>query len=396
MKARPFLNLAPERQMVLTFALRQALEILQMPQLELGEWLTSEIEKNPLLEFGPPKLKRRFEGDFPAPISLQEHLSLQIREHFDDPQDQEFAFALMHQLDERGFLPLETATDRILEVLQTFNPPGVFARNLRESLLLQLRAKGQLGTLSYRLIEHCYEDLLHGRYAQMQKKLKTKNLKEAIQNLSRLTLRPVHQFLQDPAGGPICIDLLIQKIEGGWTIELLEEDLPPFHIQTDYLNIEPESKEEKESLRSFKTQAQWIFRSLNRRRKLLREIGHLLIRKQALFLDQKGPLTPLSMSELAAKLEIHESTLSRALSGKYAATPRGILPLRSLVTNDPEAQQAKELLEKLIRAEDKNYPFTDDQLAESLKGKGFKIARRTIAKYRNKLKIGSASQRKIS
>ncbi len=122
----------------------------------------------------------------------------------------------------------------------------------------------------------------------------------------------------------------------------------------------------------------------------------MLICKQAPYLDQKGPLTPLTIRELAEKLEIHESTLSRALAGKYASTPRGILPLRALISATPAKTTAREILEKLIQAEDKRKPLTDEELSEELRAKGFSIARRTIAKYRTQLKIGSAAQRKHS
>lgn len=402
MDPRQFLKLAPERRMVMTFALRQALEILQMPQLDLGQWLQDEIEKNPLLELGPVQSKKRFEGELPASINLHEHLTNQIRENFSDDKDRLIAEEFLEHLDEKGFItcPPEVISsyfkrpvDRILAVLQTFDPPGIFARNLQEGLLLQLRAKGKASSMAFSLVQNCFDDLLHGRYGAIKKKLGSTDLNLAMSDLARLTLRPAHVFIQEPIA-PVYPDLKIHKIEGGWSLELIEDELPSFHIQTEYLDIETESNEEKESLRNFKTQAKWIFRSLNRRRKMLREIGRILVRKQAAFLDQKGPLAQLSMKDLAEKLEIHESTLSRALSGKYASTPRGIIPLRSLVTAAPEAANARTTLETLVRGEDKQKPFTDDQLVQELGSKGFKVARRTVAKYRTQLKIGSASQRK--
>jgi RNA polymerase sigma-54 factor len=402
MDPRQFLNLAPERRMVMTFALRQALEILQMPQLDLGQWLQSEIEKNPLLELGPVQSKKRFEGELSASISLREHLICQIRENFSDDKDRLIAEAFLEHLDEKGFIScsieaisafFKKPVDRILNVLQTFDPPGIFARNLQEGLLLQLRAKGKEKSTAFSLVQNCFDDLLHGRYGAIKKKLMCRDLHLAINDLSRLSLRPAHVFMQEPIA-PIYPDLKIYKLEGGWGLELIEDELPQFHIQTEYLDIETESNEEKESLRNFKTHAKWIFRSLNRRRKMLREMGRILIRKQAAFLDQKGPLVHLSMRELAEKLEVHESTLSRALSGKYASTPRGILPLRSLVSAAPESANAKMALELVIRMENKQDPLTDDQLVQELGSKGYKLARRTVAKYRTQLKIGSASQRK--
>lgn len=393
MNPKPLLKLAPEARLVMTFALRQALEILQMPQLELGQWLLHEIEKNPLLELDATTSKRPFTGEFPAKPTLLEHLTEQIRDHFPDLDDQQIAFNLLHQLDERGFLPIDVKDHQILSVLQTFDPPGVFARSHQESFLLQLKAKGLKGSLAYTLIEKCYDDLLKGRFTAIQKKLKTSNLKEALVDFTRLTLRPASVFHEEPVN-PVTPDLQIQRIEGGWTIELVEDDLPKFHIREEYLEIKGETEEEKELLREFKTEAKWIVRSVNRRRKILQEIGNILLRKQAQFLDQKGPLSLITIKELAEKLHVHESTLSRALSSKYVATPRGILPLKSLIDADPVSTSAKETLERLIATEDKQKPLTDEELAALLKEKGFPIARRTIAKYRNKLKIGTATQRK--
>lgn len=399
MDPRLILKMAPERRLIMTFALRQALEILQMPQQELGQWLLNEIEKNPLLELKSASSGKRFEIDVASPPNLYEHLLSQIRENFSDPKDQLLATIILEHLDERGFIstPLETITpkpyEKVLSILQTFDPPGIFARSLQEALLLQLRAKGKSDTLTYTLVETCFDDLLHGRYTLMKKKLNSQDLAQAITDLARLSLRPAQAFHHEPIT-PIYPDIQICKIDTGWTVQLIEDELPKFHIQNKYLELEPETKEEKESLRDFKIAAKWICRSLNRRRKLLHEIARILVCKQSAYLEQKGPLAPLTIKELSETLEVHESTLSRALSGKFANTPRGIIPLRFLITATPEAQSARDILETLIRNEDKDKPFSDDELAQALKAKGHPIARRTISKYRSQLKIGSASQRK--
>ncbi len=401
MDPRLFLKLAPERRLIMTYALRQSLEILQMTQLELSQWLNNEIEKNPLLEFSPVA-KYRFNLEIPSSLTLHEHLQAQIRDHFPHPHDRLIAQAFLEHLDDRGFLtaPLETLAayfkkplEPILATLQTFDPPGIFARNLQESLLLQLKAIGKTASLAYQLVDTCFDDLLHGRYCAIKKKLGAAQLAPAMHDLARLSLRPSTSFSQEPIT-PIHPDLLITKIDKGWTLQINEEDLPQFHIQSDYLDIMPDTPEEQQALRNFKTQAKWLIRSLTRRRKLLLEIGRIFIKKQAPYLHQKGPLQSLTIRELAETLEVHESTLSRALSGKYASTPRGLIPLRALITSAPAAETARGILEKLIAGEDKQNPLTDEQLAQQLKVKGFPIARRTIAKYRTQLKLGSASQRK--
>ncbi len=384
-----------QQRLVMTGALRQALEILRMPEQELALWLLKEIEKNPFLELNTPKMKRRFEGDFPAPLTLHEHLMNQIRDQFQGELEQKEALSLLDQLDERGFIGMEVAQTPTLTLLQTFEPPGIFARNLQESLLLQLKARGALHSTAYFLVENHYEDLLHGRFSIIAKKLKEEDLKKGLDLLARLSMRPAYAFKEEQLR-PIIPDLTIERIDGGWTIALNEEDLPEVKLQTRYFDLDVKGDEENEWIRAFKTEAKWIIRSLTRRRKLLLEIGKAILTKQAPFLDQKGPLAPLSMSELASELEIHESTLSRAFSEKYIATPRGILPMSSLVKADPKPAHAREMLEKLIASEDKQNPLTDEELSNALIKEGIFIARRTVAKYRGKLNIGSASQRKYS
>ncbi|HSX26404.1 MAG TPA: RNA polymerase factor sigma-54 [Chlamydiales bacterium] len=399
----PKLKLSPERNLVMTFALRQALEILQMPQLELGQWLRGEIEKNPLLELKPSSKSSPLLGDLPSPPRLHDHLMRQVRESFRSPLDQMIAEELLEHLDERGFLsaPLEKIAtffqkplshiEAALSILQTFDPPGICARNLQESLLLQLKAQGALHSPTYLLIRDCFDDLLHGRFSAIKKKLDSPA--EALAKLARLHFRPADLFRHDPI--PLIIpDIQIAKIDGGWTVELLDDELPKFTLQTDYLTLAPEQEEEKETLRTFSTSAKWLIRSLTRRKKLLSEIGRYLVCKQARYLNQKGKLIPTTLKEISQELHVHESTLSRALSGKYAATPRGIIPLRSLITLSPTTQTAQQALAHLIAQENKQRPYTDDQLASQLTAQGLPLARRTIAKYRRFLKIGPANQRK--
>lgn len=376
----------------MTFALRQSLEILQMPQLDLAQWLEHEIEKNPLLKMDPKSGKYPLEKEPVASITLHEHLTNQVREQFSHQEDRRIAFGLMELLDEKGFLPLEVPEGPVLSVLQSFDPPGIFARNLRETLLLQLKRKELTHSLAYTLVEQFYEELIHGRFAKIKKKLKGVHIQEAIKTLSRLATRPACQF-QEEILKPLIPDLFIKRTQSGWTLEVNQEHIPSFHIEEKYLDLKI-NEEERETIRLFKTQAKWLFRSLAHRRELLQKIGCILVCRQAQFLDQKGPLASVTIKELAQKLEIHESTLSRALFEKYVATPRGILSLKSLITSDPESSSAKQMLKKLISSESKTAPLTDEELTEALKKEGFDIARRTVAKYRNKLKIGSVSKRK--
>lgn len=398
-------RLSQERRLVMTFALSQSLEILQMPQIELAAWLREEIEKNPLLEL--QALERRPPPQLPfaevaATESLSDLLAKQIGQTFSLEKDRSIAKKLIDGLDERGFFvgslgELSTfyrvsaeKIEQVLSVVQTFDPPGIAARDLRECLLIQLQRQGLDNSLTFRIVQEGFDDLLHGRYHALKKKLQLADFSDAIEKLARLTLRPASSFSQDPV--PLAhADLSVVQIDGKWEIETMEDTLPQFRFRADYLKLPTSNSEEKKTLRSHAVSAKWLIRSLSRRRKLLCDLGRLIVKKQAAFFDHKEPLTPLPTKELAEELQVHESTLSRALSGKFISTPRGLMPIKALLSTDP----AKETLARLIAQEDKTTPWTDAELALKLTEAGHPTMRRTIAKYRTQLKLGSASQRKL-
>lgn len=386
------LGLTFERRMVMTTSLRQSLDILQMPQMELATWLLSEIEKNPLLEpVGPPFNPLVVEQkELESKESLYDHLKSQIREAFPEGKLREKAEELLHTLDEKGYLesPLPEGAEKVLPILQTFDPPGIFATSLQECLLLQLKAKNLVDSPVFRLVKDFFSDLLEGRYAQIKKKI---DLTDAIQKLSQLQLRPVSSF-QSECAPSLIADLRILHIEGKWIIEIPDRAFPQFQIIR--YELENFSKEEKKCVREWTYQAKWISHCVKRRQQLLLKIGAYLVRKQSGYLHRQENLKPLSMKEAAKDLEMHESTLSRALSGKYAETPRGLILLRSLIHAAPQALSAKEWIKQLCEKE--KTPLTDSEISELLAKQGISIARRTIAKYRKSLKIGSARNRPYS
>lgn len=405
MDHRHSLSTSPERRLAMTFRMQQALAILQMPQIELSQLIQEEIDKNPILEETGLGKKIVPSQEISSPDSLSENLLHQIRENFSDRQTQQIAKKLLEYLDEKGFLsspPEEIAQhldqpisriEMILSTMQTFAPSGIFARNLQESLLNQLKAMGSENTPAFYLTRDYFHDLLHGRYSAIKKKAGEIDLAEAIQKLALLQLRPLDAFKRE-ISVTVVPDLIIRRTEKGWTIGLNDEDLPKFQIHTKYESIQSDSKEEQETLRLWLSQGKWLLSCLNRRRKMLMQIGAYLIRYQANFLAQKGNLKPITCHDLALELQLHESTISRALSEKTIETPRGIIPLKSLLTPAPERREAKEILQELIAQENKMSPMTDDELSIELEKRGYKTARRTVSKYRNELKIRSAKSRK--
>lgn len=386
-----------QRRLAMTFRMQQALAILQMPQIELSEFIQEEIDKNPLLEEVKKTKSHFIDCEVPSTHSVYENLTLQIRDNFSEKHDLLIAKRFLENLDEKGFLsiPLHTiAEENVLAIMQTFEPPGIFARNLQESFLLQLKAQGRENTDIYTLVQDHFNDLLHGRYALLKKKCESIDLADAIQKLAMLRMRPLDCF-KNEISNPIVVDLTIRMTETGWIVGTNDEDLPKFHLHTRYDSIIPNSAAEQDTIRIWRSQGKWLLNALSRRREMLLQIGTCLIRHQNQYLEQKGEIAPLTNQELALQLSVHESTISRAIAGKYVETPRGIIPLKSLLIAKPETKQAKDILQELIDQENKKIPLTDDDLAMELKKRGYLVARRTVSKYRKELKIQSANTRKL-
>lgn len=409
MDLRAQLNIRPEGRIILTQELRRALEILQMPQLELATFLSEEIDKNPLLECvserGPSSKFLRKGPEAVALPSLYEHLLAQIREAWPRPFQQQVALEFMENLDERGFLTvsLDAIAEKfhlsvmdvasMLYTLQTFDPPGIFARTIQETFLLQLTNQNQSKSLPFRMIQEAFDDLMHSRYGLIKKNLQisSEELRNALSKLARLCPRPASAFQLSYAPS-IYPDLKITRIDHKWIVEPINDFLPAVRLNPDYLHLARLSNAEKDTVRSFTTSAKWLIRSIDRRRKLILSIGAYLVRKQSAFFNGKGALTPITAQELASVLNVHESTISRAISEKYLASPSGLLALKTLVTSSNE--KAKEFLRHLIAQEDSKNPLTDTQIVKAMTQADCKIARRTVTKYRNQLNIHSSSVRK--
>lgn len=387
-------------------------QVLQMPLIELREWLKSEIEGNPVLEFQENTSNPEIAIDnLPEyNVSLFEYLMGQARLTFFEPEELRQAELIIGNLDEKGFFTETAGADqRILKEIQTFDPPGIAACGLQECLLIQLRFKGKKDTLGYALIKDHFDDLLHYRISTLQKDLKCSrtNLLKAIQELSSLDMHPGYRFRQQP-NYTIIPDVLIRKEdEGTWKIEINEEDIPDFKVSRKYLDQlkNPDlGPQERAFLCRYIAAGKWISYILLKRNKTLKELTQYLVKTQDAFLSGKTsfPL-PMTMKEIAREIGLHESTIARAVRDKYIASPCGLLPLRSLFTNalktsageDISSQAIKQLLPKLIAEEDKALPHTDADLSHKMKTLGLSCARRTISKYRRLLKIAPASQRKL-
>jgi RNA polymerase sigma-54 factor len=391
----------------LFLALKQAVEILQMPQQELAVWLQNEVEKNPLLEVSD-HFSTRESSEVAHTPSLYEHLCKEARDTFSNAWQQKVAEVLIGSLDDKGFLstPLEEIAalfqtreediEPILIKIQSFDPPGIGARNLQESLLIQLSRQKEKKSVAHRMIADHFDDLLHGRYSQIKRKMDIapEELSSAIQKLAKLQLRPAAGFEKTLAPTALA-DLKAIKIDQEWQVEMVEEEFPPIQIRQDLHVLLPKlAAEEKKSVKSWMISAKWLLRSLSRRNRLLISLTAHLLKKQSAYLERKGPLQEISAHDLAELLGVHESTIHRALSKKLIEGPWGLMSLKSLLSQSAHVEHHKQLLQRLIEQENKHKPLTDDELSQLLHKKGIIMARRTVAKYRKELKVGAAAQRK--
>ncbi|WP_420421796.1 RNA polymerase factor sigma-54 [Simkania sp.] len=407
-----------DQRLIMSFAMKRAFAVLQMPLPELSEWLQNELEQNPVLEVTLPSSSPDL-SFLPKQDSLYEYLEKEIALHFKTEGERKVAQFIAGSLDSKGFLTLSdeeicnklgidhATLTAVMKQFHQIEPIGLGARSTQEALLLQLLQKGQQKTRLYKLVHKYFDDLLHNRLHLIAKsmRLSVPIIKEMIQKeLKGLDPFPGHQFSHEIAQA-IVPDLTIEKEDDVWKIEVYGEGLPQFHLHPHYLeNLEQEKmgKDELEFIRRHLASGRWLVRTLERRKKILTDIGTYLLKKQSDYLEGiAGAPLPLTRKEVAAALGVSESTVTRAIHHKYVTTPRGLLPLAAFFSHAIQTesgaisnQDAKNLLQKLVQNENKKNPLSDEALSQALKSRGIPCARRTVAKYRKELKIGSKHHRK--
>lgn len=347
--------------------------------------------------------------------SLFEHLLHQAKEVLSQQEDLEAMELVIGSLDANGFLttPIseleKSKVDQMLSLLKTFDPPGIGATSLQESLLIQLRFYEKEQTLAWRILEEFYEDLLHHRLTTLQKKLKctAQELTEAIQrDIARLDLHPGASYAKQ-TNQQITPDATILHEGDQLTVVVHDDFIPSIHFNRRYMQMMEDpatNAETKGFIRNQLASIKWLMRNVHERNSTLEKILKALTVKQRLFFTSPtGQLKPLMMKTLAEEIGVNESTIVRAVANKYVASPRGLLALRTFFTNsystdhgvEISSTSVREAVHSLIQNEDKKSPLSDAGISKQLKSVGITCARRTVAKYRSELNIGNARQRKI-
>ncbi len=296
----------------------------------------------------------------------------------------------------------------MLKIIQDLDPRGVGARDLRECLLLQLRAAGHRDSVAYRLVEESFEELIAHRWSELSKRfgISAQDVQSAADVIAKLDPKP---GLRYSAGGDnyIIPDLVVDKIDHAYHIFLNDGNLPRLKLSRAYQEIARDKKkfdtESKDFIASKLNSANWMIQAIEQRRQTMLKVMHYIVDRQRDFFERGvQALRPLTLREVAEAVGMHESTVSRVTNEKFVQTPRGVLPLKfffssGLATSDGDdvsARGIKDQIQKLVSAEDTKNPLTDQAIVEILQQTGVQIARRTVAKYRDHLGVLPARMRK--
>jgi len=356
--------------------------------------------------------RQHFFDSLVSETSLQEHLMQQAELADLSPHALEAMKHLVGSLDDRGFLtqtpsdialqtslPLE-AVQEALKILRTFDPPGIGATDLPGCLLAQLGAKGRGSSLAARMIRDHFELLTRRRIPELARKLGADpdDVQLAIEEISKLDPAPGRRFAED-TNRVVVPDVTVEKDGDEWKIQLNSDYIPRLRISSTYRDLIAKgslSKEERDYLRERIRSGKFLIDSIEQRQRTIERITREIINAQKEFFEHGvSHLKPLTMTQIADVVGVHETTVSRAIANKYIKTPHGVFDFKYFFTPGYQADSGaavsntsvKEMIADLINMEDKSAPLSDQELVAKLQEKGITIARRTVAKYREELGI---------
>lgn len=364
--------------------------------------------------------RKFFEDSITLKESLAEHLSSQLAVSAVDGELKDLAEHVIGNIDNNGYLTVSDEeianntgkdideVEKAIDLIQKFHPLGVGARNLQECLFIQLLRLGQGNSLSAKVVNNHLDDLGKRKYPQIAKALKT--TPEEIQNaatiIGSLEPKPGRMFTADN-NNYIVPDVAIEKREdGGFEIILNNDYIPRIRISNLYKNLmkgDDVPENTKNYIKDKVKSGMWFIKNIQQRQQTTYNILKVITEVQGEFLN-KGVnyMQPLTMHEVAEKIGVHESTVSRALSNKYVQTPQGIFELKFFFASKLEtvsgesvsSTNLKNRIDQLVKQENPKKPLSDQQIVKLMEEEGFKLARRTVAKYRKELRILPSNLRK--
>lgn len=452
-------------QQVLAPQLQQSLQILQAATLELKNIVQQELQTNPVLEEDPSlhetedrssddadfqeefeklaKLDEEWRDYMAQNVSysarsqedeerrqffldslanqetLQQHLLDQLNTADIDAKRRKAAELLIGNIDDIGFLsapPDEIANlsgtpiedlQQALELVQTFHPVGVGARDLKDCLLIQLRRLGKAQSLEYQIVDQHLDDLGRKRYPDIARRLgvTVDQVQKAANFIATLDPKPGQIFSPEP-NSYVLPDVVVEKVGDEYVVSLTGDQIPHLRINKTYRDLMTQSRnggEVRDYIREKIRSGKFLIKSIHQRQQTILNIAIEIVKRQRDFLDHgTASLKPMTMVQIADAVGVHETTVSRAISGKYIATPQGVVEMKFFFTpgyqtNDGVAlsnTSVKETIADLVRNEDSRMPLSDKEIVEILSERGIPIARRTVAKYRAELNILPSNLRK--
>jgi len=452
-------------QQVLAPQLQQSLHILQAAALELQNIVQQELQTNPVLEEeigtfeseegskddgefqeeferlakldeewrdymaqnvsyssrNPEDEERRqfFFDSIASQETLQRHLWEQLNTADVNKSQRDAAELIIGNMDDLGFLQasLEEISENaghplgeleeMLSLIQTFHPVGVGARDLRECLLIQLRRLGKEHSLEHQIVDEHLEDLGRKRLPELARRLgvSVEQVQKAANFISTLDPKPGQIFTSDP-NNYVLPDVSVDKVGEDYTVSLNSDQVPHLRISKTYKDLMTHGAngtEVGDYIREKIRSGKFLIKSIHQRQQTILNIANEIVKRQNEFLENGSAfLKPMTMVQIAEAVGVHETTVSRAISGKYMATPQGVFEMKYFFT--PGYQTAagaalsntsvKEAISDLVRNEDARNPLSDKEIVEILSDRGIPIARRTVAKYRAALNILPSNLRK--
>ncbi len=361
-----------------------------------------------------------FENFLARKTNLADHLMWQLRLSDLDEKQKGIGRFIIGNIDENGYLNISIEeigahigsdsqeVEEVLKRIQRFDPVGIGARDLRECLLAQLDAMGDPEVIAREIVMNHMARLKNRNYGQIAKKLgiSLNGVMEAIRLISELEPKPGREYSGEEVQS-IIPDVFVYKIEGEYVVVLNEDQMPRLRINSTYRNIlhansgtpEGDRRYIQDRLRS----AVWLLKSIHQRQRTIYRVTKSIVQLQREFLD-KGVnyLKPMVLRDVAEDIQMHESTISRATNNKYVHTPQGIFELKYFFNNsissfrgeDFASESVKNLIRDIIAKENSRKPYSDEKIVHMLRGMNINIARRTVAKYRESLRILSSTERK--
>ncbi|MFM9939122.1 MAG: RNA polymerase factor sigma-54 [Hyphomicrobiaceae bacterium] len=388
------------------------------PDLSGGSWSTMRTGNGS--SSGAGDEDSNLESYVASETSLKDHLTTQLNHAFTGPAERLIGGYLIDLVDEAGYLRDDLAeladklgaapamVDRVLATMQTFSPAGVFARDLKECLALQLKEQGRFDPMIATLLENL-PMLAQHNLAALRRIIgcDAEDLADMIAEIRRLNPKPGLEFGSAEVS-PVVPDVIVRAAsDGSWLVELNNDTLPRVLVNRQYytrFTRTARNDKDKDFLLDCLQTANWLVKSLDQRARTILRVAEEIVRQQDGFLTHGVQhMRPLNLKTIADAIKMHESTVSRVTSNKYMATPRGILELKYFFTSaiqsagDGEAHSSESVrhrIKTLIDAERPSAILSDDKLVEILGREGVEIARRTVAKYREAMRIPSSVQRR--